>query len=275
MFTTVIVPLNGSEFAAEALGPAQVLARQAGAELEVITVTPHWGRSSRQEYLAGVAAELDVPTKTKVLVDAVPDEEIVAEANRRPGALICMRSHGRGRVGQALLGAVTAAVVREYGAPVVAVGPNCAAPPSRYTEMVLPVDAAAPAASAIELATAWARALELRVIVVQVVDTDAIDQVARAGVPTGDVVESGHTNRLAHELDAAGVQATWETLHDGDPARGIVSYLLEHPDAIVAMTTHGRAGWDLMTAGSVATGVVHGSPCPVLLLRSHAAAAAA
>ena len=70
----------------------------------------------------------------------------------------------------------------------------------------------------------------------------------------------------AEPLEAEGytVQAV---VHFGDPAHAIIQYALENPVDLIAMTTHGRSGLRRITAGSVATQVLHHSPVPVLLFR--------
>ena len=57
-------------------------------------------------------------------------------------------------------------------------------------------------------------------------------------------------------------------LFAADPAAAIVAELNSKPDAMVAMTTHGRTAWTEAILGSVALRVIHGSSRPVILYRA-------
>jgi nucleotide-binding universal stress UspA family protein len=54
----------------------------------------------------------------------------------------------------------------------------------------------------------------------------------------------------------------------GRPASRIVKFAADHGADLIAMTTHGRSGIARLWLGSIATGVVHQSPLPILLVRS-------
>jgi nucleotide-binding universal stress UspA family protein len=57
-------------------------------------------------------------------------------------------------------------------------------------------------------------------------------------------------------------------LLSADPAAAIVGELEAKPNAIAAMTTHGRTAWTEAILGSVALRVIHGSSRPVILYRA-------
>jgi nucleotide-binding universal stress UspA family protein len=55
----------------------------------------------------------------------------------------------------------------------------------------------------------------------------------------------------------------------GEPARAIVTHAEQHPSVkLVAMSTHGRSGLGRWFYGSVAEGVLHSCPVPLLLVRA-------
>jgi len=60
-----------------------------------------------------------------------------------------------------------------------------------------------------------------------------------------------------------------------DPAAAIVAELNSRPNAMAAMTTHGRTAWAEAILGSVALRVIHGSNRPVILYRAVAGGAEA
>jgi nucleotide-binding universal stress UspA family protein len=109
------------------------------------------------------------------------------------------------------------------------------------------------------------QSLRLRPEVVQVLDPEIrfeLDALA------GDVVESSTVHRVADDLSrSSGLEVDWEVLHGDDAAHAIVERAIQMHTSIIAMATHGRTGWARIAAGSVATSVVHSSPCPVMLVR--------
>jgi nucleotide-binding universal stress UspA family protein len=210
---------------------------------------------------------VDVPCRIEVLTDGQPSTEIVHLAQRSPVAVVCMSSHGRGRVSQSLLGGVSAAIVREGTLPVVLVGPHCLPAPTAYEELLVPLDASMISEAILPVATAWARALDMRIQLVQVVDPDAGRKMVDAGVEVGDVTEDAYVASVAAGLRHQGLTVSWEVLHDVHAAHAITAFAADRPDAMVAMTTHGRSGTSLVALGSVATRVVHDGSCPVLLFR--------
>lgn len=86
-------------------------------------------------------------------------------------------------------------------------------------------------------------------------------------LPRDDVLEGGYVARIAAELDAGGIDATWETLHGADPAAALCRYAEPYDDVVYGMTTHARAAARLAVLGSVAGGVLHTTRHPVLLLK--------
>src|SRR5438874_186508 len=109
----ILVPLDGSELAERALGPARQLAVATGATLLLVRVVPDGGLGAAdglsdaiedaQRYLAGLASHLRVAvgreTAPVVLTQACagdPADRIVREAELWRTELVVMSTHGRG-----------------------------------------------------------------------------------------------------------------------------------------------------------------------------------
>ena len=178
---------------------------------------------------------------------------------------MCLASHGRGPLGQAVFGSVSTEVIHEIGAPVLAVGPHCAEV-ANYSEVVVAVDDSKESAAVLPAAVALANHIDAKLQIVQVIDNADLRRARGAGVNASDLRESGHVAKLAAQLARQGIITGWEVLHDHSAAHGIVEYLHEKPGAIVAMATHARSGLGLLAHHGVATHVVHRSANPVLLL---------
>lgn len=129
MYSHILVPLDTSELAEQALPHAEALARCFQAELHLLTVvhTPHDDLSEgepddqfdprtleAQEYLQGLAGRLSedgVPTSVTVRQGDVA-EEIIAQAAEDPCDLIVMCTHGRSGLGRWVYGSIADRLLR-------------------------------------------------------------------------------------------------------------------------------------------------------------------
>ncbi len=244
----VVVPVDGSVFAERALGLARTLAAPEHWEVLRLHVLPLHGAEVRP-----VRAELEAQA-------AHPNEAIVEEADR-PGALLCMASHGRGRVGGLLLGSTAEAVLRTVHAPVLLVGPRYAVRDldQPLQRVVVALDGSHAAEVVVPTAVAWARWLGLPLELVQVV-VPGLEASSNAPGGPEPGFESGYLRSVARSFGSA---VSWDVLHGEDPARAIVDHARR--DALVVLTTHGRTGLPRLTVGSVAAGVVHHAEGPLLV----------
>ena len=101
----VLVPLDGSELALQALPTARVLAERFDADLHTITVAGSSSDADRARRLG--AAVLDVPIgdqRVSVVSSGEPAETIARRAASLGSCVVCLATHGRGRLGGALIG---------------------------------------------------------------------------------------------------------------------------------------------------------------------------
>jgi nucleotide-binding universal stress UspA family protein len=71
---------------------------------------------------------------------------------------------------------------------------------------------------------------------------------------------------VERRLRGAGVEVAHRRL-EGPAGEAIVAEAQRWGADLIAMTTHGRGGFDRLVHGSVASYVAHHAPCPVLLVR--------
>lgn len=130
-YRTIVVPLDGSSCADEALADAQRLARHTGAALVLAGVSDPAadsadagqamrGRPSIAAYLEGVAANLQrvgVAVRTHVS-EGDPAAMICAAASQEQADLIVMGTHGRPRLQRLFLGSVALGVSARTDVPV-------------------------------------------------------------------------------------------------------------------------------------------------------------
>lgn len=138
-----LVPLDGSDLAAEALPYAVELAKRLGLEVHLIRVIQYQmgagfglyvedptGELERfaEEYLTGVQRRVEEQgvSAKGVLLWGYAGSRIVEAAQAEPGTLVVISSHGRSGVGRWVLGSVADKVVRAAGVPVLVIRPEAA-----------------------------------------------------------------------------------------------------------------------------------------------------
>ncbi|HKJ91891.1 MAG TPA: universal stress protein [Longimicrobiales bacterium] len=292
MYASILVPLDGSHFAEEAIPHALDLVRRSGARLHLVTVrTPTAallaglaGRAEtdgsadpEREYLdricEGLCDELGESVSFALLdppvADALNDYAAAHDVD-----LIVMTTHGRGGLSRAWLGSVADVLVRRATMPVLLYRPGMEHGASTaFRNILVPLDGSA------ESETAVARALQLGALtdarytllyVVQMpflmeglssaellrVDADELDR------RRGEAEHYLHT--LAGRMQTEADVRTTTLLHER-PADAILSYARDCDADVIAMATRGLGGWKRMVLGSVADKVLRGAEQPVLL----------
>jgi nucleotide-binding universal stress UspA family protein len=265
---TIIVPLDGSEFAERALAPAAALAKRTGARVTLMTSTMGGVVVEPKHYLAEAAARVGIPDAEVVIISdrfvVSGLKMIVADA---ADPMVCMSTHGHSGLFVSMLGSNAEEAIRLLRVPMLLVGPNVE--PSlapQLDSVVVCTDGTATSRAIVPEVLRWIRDLRLRVWVVQVLDPEVRRALEAAGEEPA--VEVGAAHALAKSLlsqDGAGIN--WEVLHRDDAADAIVDFARGLPASMIAMATHGRGGLARLALGSVAAAVVHDAPRPVLVVR--------
>jgi nucleotide-binding universal stress UspA family protein len=259
-----IVPLDGSS-RSEAAIPCAV-AFSAGSPL--LLVTTMWGTDSfaPRKYLEARAADLSgVEVDTTLVYDREAADAILLEARQHPGSIICMATHGRSGLGEAVLGSVAEAVVRVAESPVLLVGPNVEACAALASPMVIAVDDAGTADAIARAAAPFATTRRHAIRVVEVVAPPPFPFSTELEMDWSE--EGSAVEAAVATLASLDLEATAEVVRDVDPARGIVDFAEHVPASLIVVGTHARHGLARVALGSVAMQVVHRSRCPVLVIR--------
>jgi nucleotide-binding universal stress UspA family protein len=257
MFTSILVPLDGSSRAERALPVAARIARAEAGNIVLFRALPLpftsaslFGQDDSSEWLleeevAGATAYLDELKASPVLCnlpiscvvkDGDPARVIHEYAEAHQVDLIVLCSHGRSNLGRWILGSVADHLARYAPMPALVAradgAPALAAPDAREAErlfcVLVPLDGCGLAEAAIEpaahLATALAppqpAGLHLMVIV------DPFEATVRQGVPeiTVDDDATSYLIRLTDRLRAEHprVTITWSVRSEADAATGIL-----------------------------------------------------
>jgi nucleotide-binding universal stress UspA family protein len=262
MTSRVIVPLDGSASARRAVPVAGWLARRCDAELVLVRVVADPGAAVAAAVdLEEALAESGLAGRSVIASGRDVARQIIAEAGRGAGSVLCCTTHGGHRLAAAAPNATTTALMRDARCPLFLVGPACTFDAERATAIVACLDGSARAERILPVVDDLAAELALEVWLTQIVGPGAMSLV---GAPEGDVEEGAYLARCARGM-ALPVE-NWDVLHGGDPARAILDLCAAHAGAIPAVATHGRAGAQLLLHGSVALRVAHRCPSPVLVL---------
>ncbi|MCI0843854.1 MAG: universal stress protein [Chloroflexi bacterium] len=188
-----------------------------------------------------------------------PADYIVMESEKDPDTLIVMSTHGRSGVGRWVMGSVTDKVLRAVKTPLLIIRGEGNDAPLKGTigHIIVPLDGSEMAERILPHAVAWAKSLDAKVCLVQAVHDDKVD-----------TEERGYLKKLAERIENEGVASVEVVVLHGDAATVIVDLTNDYPDALVAMTTHGRSGVSRWLIGSVADRVIRHAAGPVLVLRA-------
>ena len=276
----VLVPLDGSEFALAALPTARALAERSGAQLHTITVDDGRGDVNRLATLA--AASIGVHPEdehaTVVRDDDVPGA-ILHRAEALGDCVVCMSTHGRGRLSGAVIGSVAREVFQRSTAPLVVLGPLADRPgwsparswpePLTVPRIVACVDGSDASEQGLPVAAAWAKALEMSLTILMVVE-DGLPplRVPEQPEPAGPVSDPGaYIDGLARKFAETLPDTRGEVIRDPiGVASALRTYLDQHPAGLVALTSHARSGMQRVLLGATGASIVHASTAPCLVV---------
>jgi nucleotide-binding universal stress UspA family protein len=301
MFRSIVVPLDGSAFAAEALPYVPLLAAP-GAAVTLVRVTEphrdllpfgharHAAESERVRTLMTRdldqraeplrAAGLTVTTDVRIGHAA---DEILACAREHASDLIAMTTHGHSGVIGLAPGSVTNRVLHGVETAVFTFRPTGRggdATPVIET-IVVPLDGSEFAARAVPVAQGLAGTLGASVAVVQAVqdqypmmyasdpmmeptvaDMELWEEVSKQAASDADQ----YVRRVSTQLNEAGITATGTTF-DGGAAEVVQEVVSQSAHPLIVMTSHGRTGVTRWFLGSIAERLITTAPCPLIILR--------
>jgi nucleotide-binding universal stress UspA family protein len=303
MYRNLLVPLDGSAFAEQALPLALQIAGRTGATLRLVRVhvlyafqdpacswVPFDAEADRlckqqeQSYLDGVVQRLagmsSVPVTSAVVLGLTADG-ILEEARAQKADLIVMTTHGRGPLNRFWLGGVADEVVRRAPVPVLLVPSREAAPapagePALH-HMLITLDGSALAEQVLPPALALGQPLGLRYTLLQAVEPVLFRGYSPAGPNQGwtdqpllerrQSAVQDYLEQVARRLGAPSVPIQTRVVAGHAAAVAILEEARIAAADLIALATHGRGGLKRLLLGSVADKVVRGSQTPVLIHR--------
>lgn len=255
-YTSVLVPLDGSDLGERALGPARRLARAFGAPLRVISSAHRDERWWYERYLGQLAGRAE-DVAPMLWDDRDPVRAVLSVARQLDPCLVCMATHGRSR-NASVVGSTFAGVAAQRAAPLVAVGPRTFLAGGRAAapdHLVVCLDGNAAAERALPLAAAWSRRLGWRLTAVTAADPVLVDR---------DL--EGYLREVVRRPELDGLDVDARVLWGPEYPHTLISrYVTSEPTGLLVATTHARTGLARAALGSEVARIVHHSPVPVLV----------
>jgi len=281
----VLVPLDGSEFAAAAVGTARALAERFSADLHTVSVADSPGDVEKLRSEAAATVGLGAgDDRVSVVVGDNPAAEIGRRVDALAPCLVCLSTHGHGRFAGAIIGSVARSLLESTRQPIVAVGPLADRPrevvprppaPLSIPRLAACVDGSAASETVIPVALEWAGALGMSLTILTV--AEPTPPPVRPGAPWRrqhgpDEDADAYVRRLAEQRSGGAVAVGAHVVYDPiGPGQGIQAYQDEQPTGLIAVTTHARTGLRRAVLGAGAAAMVHWSRSPALVVPISAA----
>ncbi len=283
MIGTVIVPLDGSDLAEQALPYAEAIARKANAPLHLMRVVspdgPASAESEARSYLREQAKGYGDRVQISVRMGQ-PADQIVDGADEMTDPVVVMTTHGRSGIGRWLYGSVADRVVRGSGAPVLLIRSGTK---DRHAEtvqtVVVSLDGSVYAEAALPYGKELAQAFDAELMLVRVAETTQLygmlgsEPMTPASADTFNEIgqrlvqeAQDYLAAVAEPLRKDGVKVRTETL-EGFPAEQLMALEREMSVDLIVMATHGRSGLGRLVFGSVAERILKVGTTPVMMIK--------
>lgn len=260
-------------------------------------------RHNLEEYLRGVASRLqDVVTDVRTVVRfGRPAEEILRYAVEVEADLIALSTHGRSGLSRWVFGSVAEKVLRGAPCPVLLVRIRPAGEeqvpgdelvrstaeralvpvkPALHRRILVPLDGSALAECVLPHVTALIRPGLTHVYLLSVLAAGFGERTVAlmTSYPPGLRLSTTALSRarahlevylraVADRLRQRGASVGQE-IREGNPAEEILRYVPKIRAEMIVMNAHGLSGASQWVYGSVASRVLRGASCPVLLVRA-------
>lgn len=289
---SILVPLDGSALAEQALAHAESIARATHSRIILVRVAHESALAGFQNdpnrmavmqeaerylttvaerlWAAGLLAEISVPYG-----DAVA--EIVADAERYEADLIVMATHGRGGLGRVVYGSTAEALAQRSGIPLLLVRAGSPTPStlpfSGHPQIIVPLDGSDLAEEALPVAVSLSMALGGALVLVHAIspfEDASLPEAMQLDFPQREAERMAQAQAYLCTLVARSATGGCQVHCDvryGVPAQAIREAVHDHSAALVVMATHGRSALGRLLVGSVAQSVMQHTQVPVALVR--------
>ena len=292
----VLVPLDGTALAEEALAIAASLARRAGAPLHLVSAIPPVPEVVRREFPDRAPAEMQAeiadrqgyleevaemvrkarPGDVRVSVlNGDPGETIAAYAARERLDFIVLTTHARGRLARWSLGSVADRLLRCSETPLLLLHASETPRPGEYRRIVVGLEGEQDQHVLDVARRLGSLSPGARYVLVGVVEPEVplLTPLARYPHHVGPRWQArrvadveARLGALAHELEREGATVTWEVIARRGVARALSDIARSAGADCLVVGTHGLTGVDRALIGSVAAKLMRRTNLPLLVV---------
>lgn len=300
----LMVPLDGSSLAEQALPVAGTIAHRQGMTVHLVSVfeeipvfftslagaedvlaNPDLQRERRDEltgYLKATAEALStthgVETSFAVLTGAAAPALAHEERSRHAG-LVVMTTHGHGGLCRLWLGSVADRLLRRTSAPVLLLRSSEEVPPAEFHHILIALDGSPEGEGVLEPAIRMgSRTQGSRFTLAQVVEPPVALITRMAAYPANlppkwqeaqEQCARNYLERVGLGLRARGLEVKAELISARGPGEQIANCARRIGADLIAVGTHGARGMERMLLGSVADKIIRAAQHAVLVVPTH------
>jgi nucleotide-binding universal stress UspA family protein len=297
MYRNLLVPVDGSAFAEQALPLALSLAERSAATVHMalahLPITALYTelppdpaidaavRQSHNDYLSALRKRISAASPVRVesaLLQGPTADALAEHALGTRGDLIVMATHGRGPMSRFWLGSVADKLIRRSATPVLLIRPVPLTPALNdkpaLRRILIPLDGSALAEEILPPATELGALTNAEYTLLRAVEPVVLPEFAYRGAipPDWDATMLCELQREAQTyLERVATRMRLQSLDvrirvvSNKPAATAILEQAEEGFDLIALATHGRGGLARMLLGSVADKVVRGAPAAVLI----------
>ena len=296
MFERILLPMDGSELAEQAVPYVRDLASQLNAEVHMVHVCPivHQNLTHMHKiYLDQVEANLrkdmkavwglkTEPSIKSQILTGEPAPAILDYIKQNSINLVAVTTCGASGLRVWAMGSVADKVVRGAGIPTLLIRVKTSPPEGKgfIRRILLPVDSSDASKIAVPYGTELANKLGASLTLFSMAQTVYAQNLDGMGVGVGvnwDAVDAAtkkyvddSLQEVENDLKTKGVNVTHITVLGIDAATEILELEKKIPADIVVMATRGRSGISRWAFGSTAERVLRDGELPLLLIREPA-----
>jgi nucleotide-binding universal stress UspA family protein len=300
-FGSILVPLDGSPLAEQALPLASRIARAAGGKLRlalvhevrprpadlvgtrIFTALELATRKAERSYLRNIQEGLRATghrMASAVTLKGEAAPELIRFVRETGVDLVVMATHGRGGVERMWLGSVADRMIRQLEVPVLLIRPaegeSVPAFDRDPMRILVPVDGSPLAEQALEPAIRLARLYDAEITLLQVVFPVQLSVDPALPLPSAydqELTEAGRAQAedylrgLSERLRERAIRASGVAVVGWNAADRILELARPEQTDLLVLATHGRGGLGRLALGSVADKLIRGADVPVLVYR--------
>lgn len=295
-FRSILVPLDGTAVAEQALAVGASLARRGGATLHLVTVQEpipvavtaevgQYGAEIERESRATLTHYLGTTVETAGSIAEVAVQSALLEGPAAAALaayvadhaidLVVMTTHARKGIARWWLGSVADRLLRRVSVPVLLLHPSDLPQPTRFRRFLVALDGEIEepvlrAATALGALDEHPEYVLFRVVEPPVpLLTPLAASPSHLGQPhlarAAESAAADYLEAVEERLRSAGHDVSWRVVSARDIPAQVVELAEETGADCIAMGTHGAGGIERLVVGSVADQVVRESHLPVLV----------